>query len=199
MRIAVDAMGGDSAPSEIVKGAVNAARKFSDHEIILVGDQKRIHNELNVFGTTPNNISVIHSSQVVDMNESATVAVRKKIDSSITKSIKLVANKEADAVVSAGDTGATVAAATLFLRPLEGVKRPGIGVTIPTFHGVCVVMDAGANIKCKSAHLLQYGIMASVFSKYILNIGKPRVGLLNIGEEDAKGNDLVKEVYLSSL
>ncbi len=195
MRIAVDAMGGDSAPSEIVKGAVNAARKFSDHEIILVGDQKQVHNELNVFGTTPNNISVIHSSQVVDMNESATVAVRKKVDSSITKSVKLVANKEADAVVSAGNTGATVAAATLFLRTLEGVKRPGIGVTIPTFHGVCVVMDAGANIKCKSAHLLQYGIMASVFSKYILNIEEPRVGLLNIGEEDAKGNDLVKEAF----
>ncbi len=195
MRIAVDAMGGDSAPSEIVKGAVNAARKFSDHEIILVGDQKRIHNELNAFGTTPDNISVIHSSQVVDMNEPATVAVRKKVDSSITKSIKLVEKKEADAVVSAGNTGATVAAATLFLRTLEGVKRPGIGVTIPTFHGVCVVMDAGANIKCKSSHLLQYGIMASVFSKYILNIEKPRVGLLNIGEEDAKGNDLVKEAF----
>jgi glycerol-3-phosphate acyltransferase PlsX len=118
MRIAVDAMGGDSAPSEIVKGAVNAACKFHNHEIILVGDEKQIHNELDVFGTTPNNISVVHSSQVIGMNESATVAVRKKVDSSITKSVKLVAKKEADAVVSAGNTGATVAAATLFLRTL---------------------------------------------------------------------------------
>ncbi len=195
MRIAVDAMGGDSAPSEIVKGAVNAARKFSSHEIILVGDQKQIHEELDLIGTTFENLSVVHSSQVVGMTESATVAVRKKVNSSITRSVKLVAEKEADAIVSAGNTGATVAAATLFLRTLEGVKRPGIGVTIPTFHGVCLVIDAGANIKCKPAHLLQYGVMASFFCKYILNIKKPRVGLLNIGEEDVKGNDLVKEAF----
>ena len=195
MRIVVDAMGGDSAPSEIVKGAVNAARKFSDHEIILVGNQQQIHNELDIIGNTSNNISVVYSSQVVGMHEAATVAVRKKVDSSITKSVKLVAEEEADAVVSAGNTGATVAAATLFLRRLENVIRPGIAVAIPTLHGVCLVIDAGANIKCKPSHLLQYGIMASVFSKYILNIKEPRVGLLNIGEEDVKGNDLVKETF----
>ncbi|MDR4499094.1 MAG: phosphate acyltransferase PlsX [Candidatus Scalindua sp.] len=195
MRIAVDAMGGDSAPSEIVKGAVNAARKFSEHEILLVGDQDRVQDELNKAGSSPSNISIVHASQVVTMNESATVAVRKKIDSSITKSIELVAKKKADAMVSAGNTGATVAAATLFLRTLEGVKRPGIAVSIPTLHGACLVIDAGANIKCKPIHFLQNGIMASVFCKYILNIEKPKVGLLNIGEEDAKGNELVKEAF----
>ncbi len=195
MRIAVDAMGGDSAPSEIVKGAVNAACKFSNHEIILVGDREQIHNELNAIGTSSNNIFVVHSSQVVGMNEPATVAVRKKVDSSVTKSVELVAKNKADAVVSAGNTGATVAAATLFLRTLEGAKRPGIAVTIPTLHGVCLVIDAGANIKCKPIHLLQYGIMGSVFCKYIFNIEKPRVGLLNIGEENDKGNELVKEAF----
>lgn len=195
MRIAVDAMGGDEAPFEIVKGAVDAARVYTDHEIILVGDQERIRNELAACGATSGNISVVHASQVVDMNESATVAVRKKVDSSITKSVKLVSEKAADAVVSAGNTGAAVAAASLFLRTLKNVKRPGIAVSIPTFHGACMVIDAGANIQCKPAHLMQYGVMASVFCKYVLNIEKPRVGLLNIGEEDAKGNELVKETF----
>ena len=195
MRIAVDAMGGDEAPFEIVKGAVDAACVYTGHEIILVGDQERIRNELAAYGATFGNISVVHASQVVDMNESATVAVRKKVDSSITKSVKLVSEKAADAVVSAGNTGATVAAASLFLRMLKNVKRPGIAVSIPTFHGACMVIDAGANIQCKPAHLMQYGVMASVFCKYVLNIEKPRVGLLNIGEEDAKGNELVKETF----
>ena len=195
MRIAVDAMGGDEAPFEIVRGAVDAARVYTDHEMILVGDQERIQNELAACGATVGNISVVHASQVVEMNESATVAVRKKTDSSITKSVKLVLEKAADAVVSAGNTGATVAAASLFLRTLEHVKRPGIAVSIPTFHGACMVIDAGANIQCKPAHLMQYGVMASVFCKYVLNIEEPRVGLLNIGEESAKGNELVKETF----
>ncbi|MBT6050998.1 MAG: phosphate--acyl-ACP acyltransferase, partial [Candidatus Scalindua sp.] len=112
MRIAVDAMGGDAAPAEIVKGAVAAARSYTDHEIILVGDQGRIQSELTACGATLGNISVVHASQVVDMNESATVAVRKKVDSSITRGVKLVAEKAADAVVSAGNTGATVAASS---------------------------------------------------------------------------------------
>ncbi|MDP7530231.1 MAG: phosphate acyltransferase PlsX [Candidatus Scalindua sp.] len=195
MRIAVDAMGGDEAPFEIVRGAMDAARVYTDHEMVLVGDQERIQNELAACGATSGNISVVHASQVVDMNEPATVAVRKKTDSSITKSVKLVLDKAADAVVSAGNTGATVAAASLFLRTLEHVKRPGIAVSIPTFHGACMVIDAGANIQCKPAHLMQYGVMASVFCKYVLNIEKPRVGLLNIGEESAKGNELVKETF----
>lgn len=195
MRIAVDAMGGDAAPSAIVQGAVNAANKFSDHEIILVGDSDQIRDELSKANSSSSNVSIVHASQVVGMNESATVALRKKSDSSITRSVELVAKKKADAIVSAGNTGATVATAALLLGTLEGVKRPGIAVSIPTLHGVCLVIDAGANIKCKPVHFLQNAIMASVFCKYILNIEKPKVGLLNIGEEDAKGNDLVKEAY----
>ncbi|MCP5004496.1 MAG: phosphate acyltransferase PlsX [Planctomycetes bacterium] len=195
MRIAVDAMGGDAAPSAIVQGAVDAANIFSDHEIVLVGDGDKIRDELNKAGSSSGRISVVHASQVVGMNESATVALRKKSDSSITRSVELVSKNRADAVVSAGNTGATVAAASMFLRTLEGVKRPGIAVSIPTLHGVCHVIDAGANIKCKPIHLLQNAIMASVLCRYIFNIQEPKVGLLNIGEEDAKGNDLVKEAY----
>lgn len=195
MRIAVDAMGGDHAPIEIVKGTVQAAQKLKDVEIILVGDAKRVNSELSSIGNCPKNIRVHHAPQVVGMDESATVALRQKIDSSVTESVKLVTNGEADAVVSAGHTGATVAACSMFLRMLKGVKRPGIAVTFPTHAGVCTIIDVGANIKCKPDHLLQYGLMASIVCKYLLNIKEPKVGLLNIGEEDVKGNELVRETF----
>lgn len=195
MRIAVDAMGGDHAPVEIVKGTVQAAQKLNDVEIILVGDEKRVNSELSSIGNCPKNIRVHHASQVVGMDEPATAALRQKIDSSITESVKLVANGEADAVVSAGHTGATVAACSMFLRMLKGVKRPGIAVAVPTHAGICTLIDVGANIKCKPDHLLQYGLMASIVCKYLLNIEEPKVGLLNIGEEDVKGNELVKESF----
>lgn len=195
MRVAVDAMGGDMAPLEVVAGSIIAARSYKDIEITLVGDKKEIERVFSKLGAIPQNINISHASQVVSMNEAGTVAIRKKLDSSITRSVELVAKGEAAAVVSAGNTGATVAAATLFLKTLEGVKRPGIVIMLPTQHGPCMVIDVGANIYCKSIHLLQYGVMASVFCKYILGVEKPRVGLLNIGEEDAKGNDLVKEAY----
>lgn len=195
MKIAVDAMGGDMAPQEIVKGAVEAAKQDKDIEIILVGDKRRIEDVLSKLNACVNNISIFHASQVVEMNEPAIFAVRKKTDSSITKSVELVAKGEAEAIVSAGNTGAAVAASTVLLRTLEGVRRPGITIMIPTIHGYCIVIDAGANLNCKPVHLLQYGIMASVFCKYILDVDEPKVGLLNVGEEDSKGNDLVKEAY----
>ncbi|HHT9125314.1 MAG TPA: phosphate acyltransferase PlsX [Candidatus Brocadiia bacterium] len=195
MRIAVDAMGGDYAPNEIVKGAVQSAQKLKDVEIILVGDEKRVNSELSSIGDCPKNIRVHHASQVVGMDEPATTALRQKIDSSITKSVKLVANGEADAVVSAGHTGATVAACSMFLRSLKGVKRPGIAAAVPTHAGICTIIDVGANIKCKPDHLLQYARMASIVCKYTLKVEEPRVGLLNIGEEDVKGNELVKETF----
>lgn len=196
MKIAVDAMGGDNAPLEVVKGAVLAAKECGDLEIILVGDEKQIKDILTDLNANLTNISVCHASQVVGMDEPATNAVRKKTDSSITKSVKLVADKEAIAVVSAGNTGAMVAASTVLLRTLEGVKRPGIAIMMPTRHGYCLVIDAGANLNCKPVHLFQYGTMASVFCKYIFGIEEPKVGLLNIGEEAAKGNDLVKETFV---
>lgn len=195
MKIAVDAMGGDNAPFEVVKGAVLAAEEDNELEIVLVGDEKQIEDVLSSLNTKLENISVLHASQVVGMDESATNAIRKKTDSSITKSVKLVADKKAVAVVSAGNTGAMVAASTVLLRTLEGVKRPGIVVLLPTQHGYCIIIDAGANLNCRPQHLFEYGTMASVFCKYILGIDNPRVGLLNVGEEEAKGNDLVKETF----
>ncbi|MCF6149563.1 MAG: phosphate acyltransferase PlsX [Candidatus Kuenenia sp.] len=195
MRIAVDAMGGDKAPQEIVKGSVLAAQQVPDAEIILVGDENRIKHELNLIRTTPKNITIRHAPQIVGMDDPATHSIRKKINSSITRSVELLAKGEADALVSAGHTGATVAAATLHLRTLKGVRRPGIAISLPTRYGTCMVIDAGANISCKPLHLYQYGVMASTVSKHLFNIENPKVGLLNIGEEEAKGNELVRETF----
>ena len=196
MKIAVDAMGGDKAPHEIVKGAVIAAQRFPDDEMLLVGDEKKIQQELGVLGEVPRNVTIHHASQIVGMDDPATYSIRQKSDSSITRSVKLVANGEASAVVSAGHTGATVAASTLCMRTIKGIHRPGIATRLPTRHGMCLIMDVGANIACKPVHLLQYGVMATVISEYAYGIKNPRVGLLNIGEEDAKGNEFAKEAFL---
>ena len=195
MRVAVDAMGGDKAPHEIVKGAVQAAQQFSDNEIVLVGDEKEIRSELSFYGTTPKNITIHHASEVIRMDDPATSSIRQKTNSSITRCVELLAKGEATALVSAGHTGAAVAASAMYLRTLKGVRRPGIAAALPTRDGICLVIDVGANIACKPIHLLQYGIMATVYSKYNFGIENPRVGLLNIGEEDAKGNDLAKETF----
>ncbi|MBE7445881.1 MAG: phosphate acyltransferase PlsX [Planctomycetia bacterium] len=195
MNVAVDAMGGDKAPHEVVKGAILAARQFSDSEILLVGDEKAIQRELDSYEVIPKNITTHHTSQVVSMHDPATYSIRQKSNSSITRSVELVANGKAAAVVSAGHTGAAVAAATMHLRTLEGVRRSGIAAPFPTRHGMCLIVDVGANIACKPIHLYQYGVMAAIYSKYIYDVENPRVGLLNIGEEDAKGNDLAKETF----
>ncbi|HHT9132908.1 MAG TPA: phosphate acyltransferase PlsX [Candidatus Tripitaka californicus] len=196
MRIVVDAMGGDKAPYEIVKGSLLAANQFKNVEIILAGEQKELEKLLvSSFRPIPRNIGILHASQVVGMEEPGVTALRQKTDSSITKAIQLVAKGEAVAVVSAGNTGAAVAASTMHLKMLKGVTRPGIVAALPTRRGYCIVADVGANLKCKPIHLLQYAVMSSVFCKYSQGIKKPRVGLLNIGEESGKGNDLVKESY----
>ncbi len=196
MRIVVDAMGGDKAPYEIVKGALLAATQLRDVEIILSGDQKVLEELLvSSFRPIPKNIAILHASQVVSMDEPGTAAMRKKTDSSITKSVQLVAKGEAVAVVSAGNTGAAVAASTMHLKMLKRVSRPGIMASLPTRKGHCIVVDVGANLRCKPAHLLQYAVMSSVFCECIQGMKKPRVGLLNIGEESGKGNDLVKEAH----
>ncbi|HID24596.1 MAG TPA: phosphate acyltransferase PlsX [Planctomycetaceae bacterium] len=147
----------------------------------------------NAGQSPPSNLKLVHATQVVSMDEAPVSAVKHKIDSSIVKSVSMVAAGEADAVVSAGNTGAFVAAAQMLLRRLKGVKRPGIAATFPSLSGVCTVIDVGANIKCKPEHLYQYGVMASLFTREVVGRKEPRVGLLNIGEEDAKGNELVKQ------
>lgn len=198
MRVAVDAMGGDKAPLEIVKGAVRAAGKFKDDEIILVGNKPELAKLLKTLQphlSKLTNVSILHASQVVGMEEPGVAALRKKGDSSITKCVELVANGEAEAIVSAGNTGAAVAASSMRLRTLKGAKRPCLAAAMPTRFGSCIIADIGANLKCKPIHLFQYAVMTSVFSKYVLGIKEPRVGLLNIGAERGKGNDLAKETH----
>jgi glycerol-3-phosphate acyltransferase PlsX len=194
MRIAIDAMGSDNAPRVEVEGSVQAAREYG-FDLILVGDEQKIRKELAGFSRHPSNISICHASEVVQMDESPAVAVRRKKDSSISVAVNLVREKKASAVVSAGNTGAVVCAATLSLRLLEGVERPGIAIVAPTIAGNAIVIDVGANVEPKPRYLLQHAIMADVYSRDVLKKVNPTVGLLNIGEEETKGTDFVKETY----
>ena len=194
IRIALDAMGSDNAPFSDVEGAVLAAREF-DYEIILVGDEALIKKELQKYKPVPSNISIHHASEVIGMHEQPVLSVRKKKDSSIVALCNLVKEKKADAMVSAGNTGAMVCAATLKCRLLQGIERAGIGIVMPTLKGPMVMIDGGANIDAKPSHLLQYGIMASAYSEHILGKKCPRVGLLNVGEEESKGTGSLKEAH----
>jgi len=196
MRIAVDAMGGDHAPREVVAGAVDAARGLSCvTDITLVGDEAAIQAELAHCGSIPSTIHVRHASEVVAMDEAPALAVRRKRDSSIGRAVDMVKKGEADAVVSAGNTGAVVAAATLKLRTLEGVDRPAIAAVMPTCGNPLVLVDAGANLDCGPRMLQQFAIMGSVYSRAILGAENPVVGLLSIGGEDTKGNETTKETF----
>lgn len=194
MKIAVDAMGGDKAPSAIIEGAVHAAREFGSN-IILVGKREVISSELKKHDVKNLPLSIRHASEIVEMHESPSVALRKKRDSSIKVGIELVKRGEADAFVSAGNTGAVMAAATLILRTLKGIDRPAIAVQLPTTSGPVILIDAGANVDCKPHQLFQFGIMGHVFAKYVLGRDNPRVGILNNGEEEDKGNEITKEVH----
>jgi glycerol-3-phosphate acyltransferase PlsX len=197
IRIAVDAMGGDRAPEAIVSGAIEAARKSDGRfEIVLVGDTSCIENELNNhYFVKDLPISIVHASQKVDMDESPAIALRRKPDSSIAVATQLQQRGEVDAVVSAGNTGAAMAASIFFLKPIEGVLRPAIGAFMPHEGGACFLIDVGSNVDCKPAHLQQFGMMGSIFFTHFHGMDSPRVGLLNIGEEECKGNDTTQEAY----
>jgi glycerol-3-phosphate acyltransferase PlsX len=197
MRIAVDAMGGDYAPAEIVKGALDAANGLKGvDQVLLVGDADAIQRELSRVGrSVPKMIEVRHASEVVGMDEAPALAVRRKRDSSIGRAVDLVKAGEADAVVSAGNTGAVVAAATLKLRTLEGVERPAIATVMPTRERPFILIDAGANLDCPPGLLKQFAVMGSVYSNVILGREQPIVGLLSIGGEATKGNETTKEAY----
>ena len=192
MRVAVDAMGGDNAPAIEVEGAVAAAREFGI-QVILVGDSGRLHQELAKHDCKGLNISVKHASEVIGMHDSASDAVRKKKDSSIRVSFDLVKNGEADAVVSAGNSGATMAIGMFVLKRLNGIERPAIATIFPTLRGKTLVLDVGGNVDCKSVHLVQFAIMGEVYARYIMDVDKPKVGLLSNGEEASKGNELTRE------
>jgi glycerol-3-phosphate acyltransferase PlsX len=196
MRIAVDAMGGDHAPREIVLGAVKAARELPDlTSVILVGDSAAIQCELDAGGGTPDNVVILHAAEVIGMDESPAQAIRRKRDSSISRAMELVKRGEADAMVSAGNTGALVVAATLMLRTLKGVDRPAIAAVMPTRKGPFVLVDAGANPECDASLLRQFAVMGELYARVILGKANPVVGLLGIGVEASKGNEVTREAF----
>jgi len=196
MRIAVDAMGGDHAPGEIIPGCVDAVRAYPRvDEILLVGKEEIIRPELTSLGGDSERIRVVHASEVIEMGEAPAMALRRKKDSSISRAIELVKNGEADAVFSAGSTGAMVAGSTLKLRTLKGCSRPTIATVLPTQKHPVILLDAGANPECTSKMLAQFAVMGDVYARQILGTRDPKVGLLSIGGEAAKGNELTKQTY----
>jgi len=194
MRIAVDAMGGDNAPEEIVAGAMQAIPLIEkDDELILVGPKDLLAKQLNAAGFDLAAVQIVDAPEVIDMDESPIEALRKKRKSSIAVMAQMASQGRAHAVISAGNTGACVAAFQMRMRNLAGVNRPGIAVVFPTFEGPVTMCDVGANIACKPINLYQYAVMAAIYSKQLYNIQNPRIGLMSIGEEDAKGNEVVKK------
>lgn len=194
-RIALDAMGGDHAPGAIVRGALEAVAAYQNVVVVLVGREEVIHEEIRRAGGMRERIEIVHASEVVEMDETPTDALRHKKDSSLMVMTKLAAEGQVDAVISAGNTGACAAAAQLRMRPLKCIARPGIAVTLPTFHGPVVLCDVGANIQAKPHHLYEYAVMATLYAEHVVGIPSPRVGLVSIGEESRKGTEVVKHTH----
>lgn len=195
MRVALDAMGGDYAPAVNVEGAIDIVNDYEDIEIVLVGDEAVIARQLEGRKFVSQRITIKHSSEVVAMDESPTVAIRKKKDSSIRRGIELVKSGDADAFVSAGHSGVVMATALLVLRTSDFVDRPAIATIMPTLKSPLILIDAGANLYCKPNNLLQFALMGSTYCKMILGRPEPRVALVSTGEEDTKGNELIKETF----
>lgn len=196
IRIAMDAFGGDHAPGAVVEGAVRALEEFSDIEIILCGKEEAVRAELIKHAYDEKRLRVLHAGEVIDCHEPPTLAVKRKKDSSLVRALRLVADREADAIVSAGSTGALLTGATLIVRRIKGVKRPALAPLLPTKKGGWVMLiDCGANTDCKPSYLQQFGVMADAYLKRAMNVENPRVALLNNGEEAEKGNELTKAAH----
>lgn len=196
MRLAIDAMGNDNGPAPIIEGVQAFLRRNPHDSVVLVGDRERLDAVLAASHVVASSrLEIVHASQVMEMNDKISV-LREKRDSSIARTVKVVKDGEADAMIALGNTAGAVGAATLGLRTLKGVHRPGIALPLPTRPGgICILTDAGANTIAKPRHLLDYGVMASIYSERILQVDNPRVGLLNVGEEIGKGNDILREAF----
>jgi glycerol-3-phosphate acyltransferase PlsX len=195
MRIALDAMGGDHAPAPIVAGAVQAILADPSLHVVLVGDQAQIEPLVVKETGDRGRIEFFHCTQVIGMEESPVIGLRRKPDNSISRCWQLLAENKVEAIVSAGNTGAMVAGGLRLRRFLKNVDRPGIAMSMPTAKGPCVMIDVGANISPKPEHLYQYGVMGSIFSRHIYQREKPTIGLMNVGSEEAKGHDLAKDTH----
>ena len=195
VRIALDAMGGDHAPQEVVKGALLAAAEYPV-EVLLVGQEEVVHKELDASAAaTPKNIEVVDAREVVEMDDTAIAPIRRKRNSSIRICANLVAEGRADAFVSAGNTGATWTSARVVMGMIEGVSRPALAAIIPNSKGHTLLLDVGANVDAKPNHLREFAVMGHFYAQMVFGIDSPRVGLLSIGEEEGKGNELTKEVF----
>ena len=195
MRVAVDAMGGDHAPRELVTGALDAVRQDSALEVILVGREPEIVAEITSQGGAPDSVRIVHAGDVIGTHESPVDTLKKRPDASILRTLQLMSAGEADAIVAAGSTGAAVAASMMTLKRLPGVRRPGIAVPMPARNprGICLLIDAGANPDCRPHHLAQYAVMGANYYREVFEASDPRVALVSIGQEESKGNALTKE------
>ncbi len=195
VRIVVDGMGGDNAPSEIVKGAVAAVKDHDEIQILLIGYQDVLKKELEQYTYPKDRIQVIHTSQVIETAEPPVAAIRTKKDSSIVAGLMMVRRGEADAFVSAGSTGAVLVGAQAIVGRIKGIERPALAPLIPTKEGVTLLIDCGANVDARSSHLVQFAKMGSVYMENVIGVKRPKVGIVNIGAEEEKGNALVKETF----
>ncbi len=195
VRVAVDAMGGDHAPAEIVKGAVDAVKLYPDIHVFLVGQEEVVEEELKKYDYPKENIEIRNATEVIEMAEPPVMAIRKKKDSSIVVGMNMIKKQEADAFVSAGSSGAVLVGGQVLVGRIKGVERPPLAPLIPTEKGVSLLIDCGANVDARPSHLMQFAKMGSIYMENILGIKKPRVAIVNIGAEEEKGNALVKETF----
>lgn len=194
-RIAVDAMGGDYAPAAIVEGCIKAMNEDNSLNLILVGDEAKVKRELDKYSFDADRLNIVHTTEIIENCESPVMAIRRKKDSSIVVGMNLVKSGEAKAFVSAGSTGALIAGGTFIIGRIKGVDRPALAPLIPTQKGYSLLVDAGANVDCKPGYLVQFAKMGEIYANKVLNVGTPKVGIINIGAEEGKGNALVKEAY----
>jgi len=195
VKVAVDDMGGDNAPAEVIKGSVRAVNEDNRIHVVLVGKEAVIQEQLQQYTYDKERITVVHAEEEITNEEAPVMAVRRKKDSSIVKAMTLVKNNEADAFVSAGSTGAVLVGAQLIVGRLPGVERPPLAPLLPTAKGVTLLIDCGANVDARSSHLVQFAKMGSVYMEHVIGIKNPRVAIVNIGAEEEKGNALVKETF----
>ncbi|NTU77598.1 MAG: phosphate acyltransferase PlsX, partial [Alphaproteobacteria bacterium] len=196
MRIAIDAMGGDHAPQAVLEGVKLVLPELKqDVQLVLYGDETIIKSGLSALGVNDKRVSVVATSEVISCDEQPTLAIRKKKDSSMVRAVEAVATGEADCVLSAGSTGALLTGATLIIKRLKGVKRPALATIMPTVDACMLLLDCGANTDCKSDYLVQFALMGSAYMKSVIGVNTPRVGLLNNGAEEEKGNELTKETH----
>ena len=194
-RIILDAMGGDNAPGAIIEGAMLALAEYPDLEIIFVGREKVIAEHLEGHTYDKERVFIVHAEEIIEMAEAPVAAVRAKKDSSLVVGMNLVAEGKGDAFVTAGSTGATVAGGTLIVRRAKNAQRPALAPVIPTTKGPALLIDCGANVDCRPEHLLQFGVMGSIYMREVMGVENPRVGLVNNGAEEEKGNALTKEAH----